>query len=163
MIASPELNDVALLRAVGEAGYRVEVRERRTLEEAGRADREAIDLVVIGVGSAGFAAAIRGAELGARVLLVEKGKMGGTCVNVGCVPSKALIRSVEAYHEAQTRRFEGISTTAGVLQWHRVIAQKDAVVAALRRMKYADVLQAYPEIRYLEGQARLKPGGVVHV
>jgi mercuric reductase len=163
VIASPEVSDAALLRAVREAGYRAQIRERRPLEEPRRLDAEEFDLVVIGGGSAGFAAAIRAAELGARVLLVEKGTMGGTCVNVGCIPSKALIRAVEAYHEAQVHRFEGISTAAGALQWHRVIAQKDALVASLRRIKYADVLQAYPEVRYLEGQARLGPGGAVYV
>jgi mercuric reductase len=163
VIASPEVSDAALLRAVREAGYQAQIRERRPLEEPRRLDAEEFDLVVIGGGSAGFAAAIRAAELGARVLLVEKGTMGGTCVNVGCIPSKALIRAVEAYHEAQVHRFEGISTAAGALQWHRVIAQKDALVASLRRIKYADVLQAYPEVRYLEGQARLGPGGAVYV
>ena len=54
---------------------------------------DAFDLVVVGGGSAGFAAAIRGAELGARVALVEGGTLGGTCVNIGCVPSKTLIRA----------------------------------------------------------------------
>ncbi len=51
------------------------------------------DLVVIGAGSAGFSAAITSAELGARVALVGHGTIGGTCVNVGCVPSKTLIRA----------------------------------------------------------------------
>ncbi|MFN3285739.1 MAG: mercury(II) reductase [bacterium] len=124
---------------------------------------EAVDLVVIGGGSAGFAAAIRGAELGARVVLVERGVMGGTCVNVGCVPSKALIRAVEAYHGASTHRFEGISTAAGSLHWHRVMGHKDELVAELRREKYVEVLAAYPGIRYVQGQARLRPDGTVEV
>lgn len=164
VIASSEVSESALLQAVREAGYRGQVRARRALEKLTTGDgREEPDLVVIGGGSAGFAAAIRAAELGARVLLVEQGTMGGTCVNVGCVPSKALIRAVHAYHEAQTNRFEGVSTAAGALRWHRVVAGKDALVGSLRRMKYADVLQAYPEIRYLQGQARLTPGGGVSV
>lgn len=163
VIASSGVSDAALLRAVREAGYRAEVQERRSLDEPRRGDGEEPELVVIGGGSAGFAAAIRAAELGARVLLVEKGTLGGTCVNVGCVPSKALIRAVGAYHEAQAHGFQGISTVAGGLQWSRVVAQKDALVASLRRMKYADVLRAYPEVRYLEGQARLEPGGTVRV
>ncbi len=56
------------------------------------------DLAVIGAGSAGFAAAIQGAELGARVALIGHGTIGGTCVNVGCVPSKTLLRATEALH-----------------------------------------------------------------
>ena len=51
-----------------------------------------VDLAVIGAGSAGFSAAIQGAELGARVALIGHGTIGGTCVNVGCVPSKTLIQ-----------------------------------------------------------------------
>jgi mercuric reductase len=163
VIASPEGSDTALVRAIQEAGYRAEVRERRPLEEPRRLDAEELDLVVIGGGSAGFAAAIRAAELGARVVLVEKGVMGGTCVNVGCVPSKALIRAAEAYHSAAAQRFEGISTAAGSLHWHRVVAQKDELVAELRRTKYAEVLASYPEVRYVQGQARLAADGSVRV
>ncbi len=162
--AAGEVTDALLVGAVQEAGYRAAVRERKSLEEVPRAEEgEAVDLVVIGGGSAGFAAAIRGAELGARVVLVERGVMGGTCVNVGCVPSKALIRAVEAYHEASTHRFEGISTAAGSLHWHRVMRHKDELVAELRREKYMEVLAAYPGIRYVQGQARLRPDGTVQV
>ncbi len=165
VIASPEVTDALLVRAVREAGYRAAVRERRPLEqEAARTgEGEAVDLLVIGGGSAGFAAAIRGAELGARVVLVERGTMGGTCVNVGCVPSKALLRAMEAYHLAGQHRFEGVSTAAGSLHWPRMMRHKDELVAELRRLKYADVLAAYPEIRYLQGNARLRVGGTVQV
>ncbi len=58
------------------------------------------DLIVVGAGSAGFAAAIRGAELGAQVAMIGHGTIGGTCVNVGCVPSKTMIRAMEARHHA---------------------------------------------------------------
>ncbi len=58
------------------------------------------DLVVVGAGSAGFSAAITAAEQGAQVALIGHGTIGGTCVNVGCVPSKTLIRATEAVHHA---------------------------------------------------------------
>jgi len=58
------------------------------------------DLLVIGGGSGGFSAAITAAELGAQVVVAGEGTIGGTCVNVGCVPSKALIRAMEALHKA---------------------------------------------------------------
>ncbi|MEE9267602.1 MAG: FAD-dependent oxidoreductase, partial [Gammaproteobacteria bacterium] len=58
------------------------------------------DLAVIGAGSAGFSAAITAAEAGAQVALIGHGTIGGTCVNVGCVPSKTLIRAAEAVHHA---------------------------------------------------------------
>ncbi len=89
-------------------------------------------LMVIGAGSAGFAAAIRAAELGFSVTVVEAGTIGDTCVNVGCVPSKTLIRSVEQVHRAGSSPFRGASTRAERLDWKEVITQKDELVARLR-------------------------------
>ena len=121
--------------------------------DGGRRDR--LDLMVIGGGSAGFAAAVRGAELGARVALVEAATIGGTCVNIGCIPSKTLLRAVEAHHLAGEHRYRGIVTSAGQIDWAQVMAQKDELVRQLRRSKYSDVLAAYPGIQYIQGRARL--------
>lgn len=119
------------------------------------------DLIVVGAGSAGFSAAITGAELGARVALVGHGTIGGTCVNIGCVPSKALIRAAGALHEARrATRFAGLEATAHVADWRVLVAQKNELVERLRRTKYADLLSAWPEISYVEGPARLAPEGV---
>ena len=120
------------------------------------------DLVVVGAGSAGFSAAIAAVETGARVALVGHGTIGGTCVNIGCVPSKALIRAVGAVHEARraSTRFAGVESAAHIADWPALMAQKDALVAALRQAKYADLLRAYDGITYIEGRARLVPGGV---
>src|SRR5258708_10458011 len=71
------------------------------------------DLVVVGAGSAGFSAAITAAEQGAQVALIGHGTIGGTCVNIGCVPSKTLIRAAETLHQAGAAgRFAGISAKA---------------------------------------------------
>ena len=120
------------------------------------------DLVVVGAGSAGFSAAITAAELGAQVALVGHGTIGGTCVNIGCVPSKALIRATEAVRHANdaAARFDGIESGARVVDWAAQIAQKDALVSALRQAKYADLLPEYNNVVYREGQARLVDGGV---
>lgn len=73
------------------------------------ASDQAFDLAVIGAGLAGFSAAITAADEGARVALIGYYTIGGTCVNVGCVPSKALIRAAESLHNAAAaKRFEGI-------------------------------------------------------
>ena len=118
------------------------------------------DLLVIGAGSAGFAAAIRGSELGAHVTLVGHGTLGGTCVNVGCVPSKTLIRAVEALHQGRAaHRFAGIRGKTEIADWAALVAQKDELVAQLRKAKYADVLPSYNRITYAEGPARLTPDG----
>lgn len=146
-----------LTAAVQNAGYAATVRARRALDASGKSvgqDRGSYDLMVIGAGSAGFAAAIKGAELGARVLLVGAGTIGGTCVNVGCVPSKTLLRAMEQRHLAGTRRFRGVETSAGAVSWAEVIAHKEALVEEMRQQKYVDVLAAYPEIEYMEGRAK---------
>jgi len=122
---------------------------------------ETYDLVVIGAGSAGFSAATTAAEQGAKVALVGAGTIGGTCVNVGCVPSKALIRAVEPLHQARAAsRFDGVNAKAEISAWSQVIRQKDQLVNDLRQAKYEDVLQGYDAITYYEGAARLVEGGV---
>ncbi len=119
------------------------------------------DLVVLGAGSAGFSAAITAAELGARVALVGHGIIGGTCVNVGCVPSKTMIRAMEAvHHTAAAARFAGIQGAGNITDWSALVAQKDELVADMRQSKYIDLLPAYSTIAYLEGAARMAPGGV---
>ncbi len=119
------------------------------------------DLVVIGAGSAGFSAAITAAELGAQVTLVGQGTIGGTCVNVGCVPSKTLIRAAETLHHARAAsRFAGIHAQSSLQDWRALIAQKDELVAGLRQAKYIDILPAYNNVAYVEGPARLSDDGV---
>jgi mercuric reductase len=119
------------------------------------------DLAVIGAGSAGFSAAITAAEQGAQVALIGHGTIGGTCVNVGCVPSKTLIRAAETQHQASAAaRFAGIRAKGQVDDWTATIWQKDELVSGLRQSKYADLLLAYNNISYVEGQARLAEGGV---
>jgi mercury(II) reductase len=114
------------------------------------------DLAVIGAGSAGFSAAITAAELGAQVALIGHGMIGGTCVNVGCVPSKTLIRAAETLHQAEAAsRFAGIRGRVEITDWRAVIAQKDELVSDLRQAKYVDLLPAYNTVTYLEGPARL--------
>ncbi len=120
------------------------------------------DLIVIGAGSAGFSAAITAAEEGARVALIGHGLIGGTCVNVGCVPSKTMIRAAEALHGARAAsRFQGITGEAHIDDWSALMADKDALVSSLRQKKYIDLLSAYDSIDYIEAAARLTEGGVM--
>lgn len=127
-----------------------------------RPDQNNFDLAVIGAGSAGFSASITAAEAGKRVALIGHGLIGGTCVNVGCVPSKAMIRAAEAIHGAKAaQRFPGLSGSAQVDDWAALMAGKDALVSGLRQKKYADLLPGYEGITYIdEGAAQLVPGGV---
>ena len=101
------------------------------------------DLAIIGSGSAAFAAAIAATGNGARVVMVERGKVGGTCVNVGCVPSKALLAAAEARHIAAGQAFPGISTSAGPVDASALVGGKDALVAQLQADKYLDLAADY--------------------
>jgi len=117
------------------------------------------DLAVIGAGSAGFSAAITAANAGARVALIGHGTIGGTCVNVGCVPSKTLIRAAEAVHAAKSvARLPGLAGTATLTDWSALMTAKDKLVTRLRRQKYADLLPGYKTIDYIEGRAWFAEG-----
>src|SRR5437879_35998 len=127
----------------------------------GKGKGKGYDLAVIGAGSAGFSAAITAADQGAHVALIGHGTIGGTCVNIGCVPSKTLIRAMESVHQAgAAKRFAGIAAAGRVDDWRAVVRQKDELVAGLRQAKYVDLLPSYNTIAYLEGRARLSDGGV---
>ncbi|GIW54379.1 MAG: hypothetical protein KatS3mg082_0783 [Nitrospiraceae bacterium] len=121
------------------------------------------DLMTIGGGSAAFAAAIKAAELGARVAIVEKGTIGGTCVNIGCVPSKTLIKAAELCYHSAYPQFEGLTACPPPSDWQRVVQQKDELVAALRQGKYVDVAAVYSKITILKGEATLLGGRRVRV
>jgi len=114
------------------------------------------DLVIIGGGSTAFAAAIKTSELGGKSLIINKGlPTGGTCVNVGCVPSKTLIRTAEAYHRAANPGFKGIESQARLKDFKTIIDQKRELVDDLRRQKYIEVIKDDPNITLLEGRGRL--------
>ncbi|GAB4100839.1 mercury(II) reductase [Sinomonas halotolerans] len=103
------------------------------------------DLVVIGSGGAGFAAAIRAMGLGKRVAMVERSTVGGTCVNTGCIPSKALLAAAEARHTAHAAesRFPGIAAGAGPVDMPTLIAGKRGLVERMRSEKYLDLIDDY--------------------
>lgn len=106
------------------------------------------DLIVLGGGSAAFAAAIRAAELGASVAIAEDGVIGGTCVNRGCLPTKNLLYAAERYHLYRHNSFPGLPTGQEPVQFRDIINQKDALVEEMRQHKYWDILAAYPSIKY---------------
>ncbi|QIV87440.1 mercury(II) reductase [Glutamicibacter mishrai] len=103
------------------------------------------DLAVIGSGGGAFAAAIRATNLGKRVVMIERSTVGGTCVNTGCVPSKALLAAAEARHVAldASGRFPGISTSAEPVDMKDLIGGKRSLVEAMRADKYVDLAADY--------------------
>src|SRR6266852_1573732 len=101
------------------------------------------DLAIIGSGSAAFAAAITARDAGASVVMIERGTVGGTCVNTGCVPSKALLAAAAARHDASSQQFPGIATQAGPVDMTALARGKDDLVAAMRASKYVDLAADY--------------------
>lgn len=110
------------------------------------------DFVILGAGSAGFSASVRASELGKTVALVQDGSLGGTCVNLGCVPSKHLLAVGETYREAVENPFRSLLCDGERLEFHRAVEQKDEVVRDLRRSNYEDVLAGMEGTTLLEGR-----------
>jgi len=106
-------------------------------------------------------AAITAAEQGKTVAVIGYGTIGGICVNVGCVPSKAMIRAADVMHaNSAAARFNGISAVTKLESWADVQAQKQKLVTDLRAAKYSDILPQYDTLSYIEGAAKLVQGGV---
>jgi mercuric reductase len=114
------------------------------------------DLVVIGSGGAAMAAGIEARSRGKQVLLVEHGPLGGTCLNIGCVPSKTLLAAAGQRHRALSdRAFPMVATSADGVDLPALMAQKQDLIDGLRKSKYADVAAAHGfPIRY--GSARFR-------
>jgi mercuric reductase len=124
--------------------------------------RSGYDLAIIGSGGAGFAAAIAARTKGASVVMIERGTVGGTCVNTGCVPSKALLAAAEARHVALAQPFPGVATWAGPVDVPALIGGKTALVEGMRAEKYTALAAEY-DWPILRGAARFVPGPRVEV
>ncbi len=121
------------------------------------------DVVVIGAGPGGYVCAIRCAQLGLKVACVEKrGTLGGTCLNIGCIPSKALLQSSELFEQAAKHlKGHGIRTSAPELDLPAMMARKDKVVTTLTRGIAA--LFRKNGVTHLEGTARIVDARTVDV
>ncbi len=123
------------------------------------ADGSVFDLVILGGGSGGYAAALRGAELGLSVALVERDKLGGTCLHRGCIPTKALLHAAEVADVAREGSHVGVNTTLESIDMGKVNAYKDGVIARL--YKGLQGLVKDKAITYVEAEGRLVAPNVV--
>ncbi len=119
--------------------------------------RDRYHLAILGSGAAAFGAAIRAKENGLSTVMVERGTVGGTCVNIGCVPSKALLAAANARHHAAQARYPGVLTSAGSLDLGALVASKDALVADLRARKYVDLARELG-VEVVQGEGRFLAG-----
>lgn len=139
-----EISEAALSAAVSSAGYRPGAVHE--LEPSGAVSLKGeyeYDFVAIGAGSAAFAAAIRASEGGYRVALIEDQVIGGTCVNTGCIPSKALLKAGELAWAAGHHPFSGLATESGHVDLPALVAQKNELVETMRQVKYTDLVADY--------------------
>jgi mercuric reductase len=114
-----------------------------------------LHFAVIGSGGAAMAAALKAVERGARITLIERGTIGGTCVNTGCVPSKIMIRAAHIAHQRKGSPFdEGISAIAPKVDRSKLLQQQQARVEELRDNKYESILRDHTAITVLKGEAR---------
>ncbi len=120
------------------------------------------ELAIVGSGGGAFAAAIAARRRELRVVMIERGTIGGTCVNVGCIPSKALLAAAEARHRASVNHVPGITTEAGLVDFAALIAGKREIVDRMRQVKYVDLAHEYA-IELLEGSARFVDGPALDV
>lgn len=123
----------------------------------------ALKVVIIGSGSASFAAALRAAEEGATVTIVEAGVVGGTCVNVGCVPSKILIRAAQVAHQQAHHPFHAIDKRTPRIDRAALLLQQQSRVEELRYAKYEAILETNASITLVRGRARFIDGHTIEV
>ena len=118
-----------------------------------------LHIAVIGSGGAAMAAALKAAERGARITLIERGIIGGTCVNTGCVPSKIMIRAAHIAHLRTESPFDGgVSAQIPKVDRANLLQQQQTRVEELRDAKYEGILRDQTAITVLNGEARFVDG-----
>ncbi len=131
----------AVVSAAEEIGFTAHLRKLDQINPQPTSNTS-LKVVIIGSGSAAFAAALRAAEDGAQVTIVEAGTIGGTCVNVGCVPSKILIRAAQIAHQQSHHPFAGVGRNVANINRAQMVRQQQDLVGELRHGKYESILES---------------------
>ena len=119
------------------------------------------DCLVVGPGSGGLASAFRAAKHGAKVGLIEGGALGGTCVNVGCVPKKAMWYAAEVAEQGKLAQHYGFDVNFGKLDWQHFIEQRQAYITRIHQSYQRRLGEA--GITRIAGRGRLLGHGQVEV
>ena len=114
-------------------------------------EQKQFDLAVIGAGPGGYVAAIKAVQLGLKVCLIERGALGGTCLNVGCIPTKTLLANAQVLKKVREAKEYGITTGAVSFDYAKMKERKDAVVQKLRKSLEGLILSN--QITILRGEA----------
>ncbi|ABW18584.1 dihydrolipoyl dehydrogenase [Alkaliphilus oremlandii] len=119
------------------------------------------DIVIIGGGPGGYVAAIEGAKQGAKVILIEKEELGGTCLNRGCIPTKALVRSSEVYELVKNSAEYGVFNSSSSYDFSKIIARKNDIVNEL--VGGIDYLLSKNNVTVLKGSGEILDKNTVFV
>lgn len=160
-----EVDPDSLVASVAKAGYTAEI-TADTLKGSSKMSSQSskdYDLLILGSGSAAFAAAIKATELGKTVGIIEERTLGGTCVNVGCVPSKTMIRAAESKHRMEHTPFAGLVPNQARLDFRKIVQEKDNLVSELRQAKYASILEANSNITLIQGKGKFLNATTIQV
>ena len=170
----------ALTAAVAKLGYRAmradtpvpaissglldKARGWRGARDKSGGSQSTLHVAVIGSGGGAMAAALTAAEQGARVTVIERGTIGGTCVNIGCVPSKIMIRAAHFAHARKTSPFDdGITAAQPRIDRTRLLTQQQMRVDELRVAKYESIIEGNPHITLLRGEASFQNASTLSV
>ena len=160
LITTDTVSEEKLVKAIEAKGFRVvsngadHDQEIEDIQKPSNGAR--LKLVIIGSGSSAFGCAIRAVEEGATVTLVESGTIGGCCVNVGCVPSKILIRAAHLAHSQRSNPFTGLLDHEPTIDRAALSQQQVSRVEELRAAKYTSILDSNPDIDLIQGAASFK-------
>lgn len=153
-----------LIQAVKAAGYVATLLQDQNKKTTPKKNGDAaLHIVILGGGSAAFACALRAAESGSRVTIVERSTLGGTCVNVGCVPSKIMIRESELAYQQDHHPFIGLEKHKAKINRVELVAQQQKRVDELRYDKYQSLIDTIPNITLLQGIASFQDAHTISV
>lgn len=149
IIADADEDITEILKDIGAEDISI-IEESTTAKEEAKSDIK--DVIVIGGGPGGYVAAIRAAQLGADVALVEKENLGGTCLNIGCIPTKVLLQTAELYEEFLNSELYGIKLDGRVsVDWNKLMKRKEEIASQL--VNGVSGLLRLNSIEVIKGQA----------
>jgi len=160
--AQDGIDNSLLLKAVESKGYSATLLDDKNKVSTG--GNSNLHVAIVGTGSGAFAAAIKAVEQVAQVTIIEGADIiGGTCVNIGCVPSKIMIRGAHIARIQGQHNFEGVPFNQPVIDRKAMVRQQQEWVENLRHAKYESILESNPGINLLRGKARFKDASTLIV
>ncbi|MCL4322564.1 MAG: mercury(II) reductase [Deltaproteobacteria bacterium] len=165
ILANDDASIDAIKTAIENAGYKPgksEVTEKKYTQSKPKNSYD-YDLIIIGGGSAAFSSAIYAAEKNLNVCVIENRLIGGTCLNRGCVPSKHFLEAARIFYEPLNNRYKGVSLEQKSIDIKTLVEEKNNLLKALRQIKYYNVLEGYPQIKFIQGTAGFISGNAVEI